>query len=164
MEFDPQWETILKVVFSIFLGGLVGLERELANKPAGLRTHMLVAGASTLFVILGDIMIHQFAEMSITKTIQTDPIRIMEAIITGISFLGAGTIIFKDHKNTIEGLTTAASILFISAIGISVALNLFAMAAVLTLVVIVILFVLGYLQDWIIKMRPQNVTNENDEQ
>lgn len=164
MEFDPQWAVIAKVMYAIFLGGLVGLERELASKPAGLRTHMLVAGASTLFVILGDFMIHQFANMSITQTIQTDPIRIMEAIITGISFLGAGTIIFKDYKNTVEGLTTAASILFISAIGITVALGLFAMAGVLTVVVIVILFVLGYLQEWIISMRKKSGYQEDDKQ
>jgi|AntRauTorcE11897_2_1112592.scaffolds.fasta_scaffold13455_2 putative Mg2+ transporter-C (MgtC) family protein len=165
MEFDPQWAVILKVVYAIFLGGLVGLERELASKPAGLRTHMLVAGASTLFVILGDFMIRQFANTSFVETIQTDPIRIMEAIITGISFLGAGTIIFKDQQSTVEGLTTAASILFISAIGITVALNLFAMAGVLTLVVIVILSALGYLHAWIVKVRSKSsVYDDNEKQ
>lgn len=82
-------------MISIGLGGLIGLEREIACKPAGLRTHMLVAGASTLFVILGDIIIHSFAQTTLFGVVQADPIRIMEAIITGISFLGAGTIILK---------------------------------------------------------------------
>ena len=156
MEVDSQWVIIGKVVFSIFLGGLIGLEREWAQKPAGLRTHMLVAGASTLFVILGDIMIHQFSQTQIIQTIQTDPIRIMEAIITGISFLGAGTIIFKDQKSTVEGLTTAASILFISGLGMAVALGEYAISAILTGVVIAILFVLGMVQDWIDDKQPQN--------
>ena len=149
MDFEMQWGVVLKVGVSIFLGGLIGVEREWASKPAGFRTHMLIAGASTLFVILGDIMIHQFAQTAVPETLQTDPIRIMEAIITGISFLGAGTIIFKDQINTVEGLTTAASILFVAGIGIAVALGLFALSFVLTGMVIVILLVLGRIQNWI---------------
>lgn len=155
MEVDSQWVIIGKVVFSVFLGGLIGLEREWANKPAGLRTHMLVAGAATLFVILGDIMIHQFSQSQNLKTIQTDPIRIMEAIITGISFLGAGTIIFKDQKHSVEGLTTAASILFISGIGMAVALGEYVIAPALTVIVIGILFLLGYIQDWMDAKQPE---------
>ncbi|MBN2732554.1 MAG: MgtC/SapB family protein [Balneolaceae bacterium] len=164
MEIDPQWGSILKVVCSIFLGGMIGLERELASKPAGFRTHMLVAGAATLFVILGDFMIRQFATTSFVETIQTDPIRIMEAIITGISFLGAGTIIFKDYKNTVEGLTTAASILFVSGIGIAVAIDKIVMAAILTIVAIGILFVAGLAEDWIKKMRKATSYEEKDEE
>jgi len=91
----------------------MGLERELAQKPAGLRTHMLVAGASSLLVVLGDVMIANYSTSSFVQAIQTDPIRIMEAIITGISFLGAGTIIFRNQDETVEGLTTAASILYL---------------------------------------------------
>lgn len=159
MEIDSQWVVIGKVVFSIFLGGLIGLERELAGKPAGLRTHMLVAGASTLFVILGDIMIHQFSQTQILKTIQTDPIRIMEAVITGISFLGAGTIIFRNQESTVEGLTTAASILFISGIGMAVALSEYILAASLTVVVIGILFLLGLVQNWIVTKQSEKKQN-----
>lgn len=153
MEFDPQWMKILQVVVSIFLGGLIGLERELAAKPAGLRTHMLVAGAATLFVILGEFMIQQFSALFVAGTLRADPIRIMEAIITGISFLGAGTIIFNNKGSTVEGLTTAASILFVAAIGITIALNQFAMAVVLTVVVIIILQLLGFVERWIKKVR-----------
>lgn len=164
MEFDPQWAKIGQVVISIFLGGLIGLERELAAKPAGLRTHMLVAGAATLFVILGEFMIQQFSVTFIEDTLRADPIRIMEAIITGISFLGAGTIIFNNQGSTVEGLTTAASILFVAAIGITVALHQFAMGIILTLVVIVILQLLGFLERWIKKMRSKTGYDEKDEQ
>ncbi|MCG2589629.1 MgtC/SapB family protein [Rhodohalobacter sulfatireducens] len=147
MESALQWEVVGKVAFAIFLGGLIGLEREWASKPAGFRTHMLIAGASTLFVILGDIMIHQFAQRAMPEMLQTDPIRIMEAIITGISFLGAGTIIFKDQINTVEGLTTAASILFVAGIGIAVALSLYTLSFLLTAMVILVLLVLGFVQN-----------------
>lgn len=147
MESALQWQVVGKVAFAILLGGLIGLEREWASKPAGFRTHMLIAGAATLFVILGDVMVQQFTERAVIETLQTDPIRIMEAIITGISFLGAGTIIFKDQIDTVEGLTTAASILFVAGIGIAVALDLYLLSFLLTAMVIIILLVLGFVQN-----------------
>lgn len=154
MEFiNVQFGEILKVIYAIFLGGLIGLEREFADKPAGLRTHMLVAGAATLLVILGDFIVSKYGTSPYVEAIQADPIRIMEAIITGISFLGAGTIIFKSQKESVEGLTTAASILFASAIGITVALSQLAMAFTLTIVVIIILFGLGFVERKVSKLK-----------
>ncbi len=153
MELDIFWEPIVKVVFAMFLGGLIGLDREMAGKPAGLRTHMLVAGASSLLVVLGDVMITNYGDSPFVDAIQADPIRIMEAIITGISFLGAGTIIFRSRDETVEGLTTAASILFSATIGIAVALQQFLLAAILTVLVIVILVGLGYLEPFIKRLR-----------
>lgn len=153
MELDTILIPVAKVIFGMFLGGLMGLERELANKPAGLRTHMLVAGASTLLVVLGDVMISTYSGSAYVKAIQADPIRIMEAIITGISFLGAGTIIFRSRDETVEGLTTAASILFAAAIGITVALQQYFLAAILTVIAIVILVGLGYIEHFIDRLR-----------
>lgn len=153
MEISIHWVAILKVLIAIGLGGLIGLEREIADKPAGLRTHMLVAGAATLFVILGGMMIHYFADTTPFGTLRADPIRIMEAIITGISFLGAGTIIFRNQEHTVEGLTTAASILFVAGIGIAVALGKFGMAAILTILVIVILQIVYFIEKWIDQFR-----------
>jgi len=146
MEVEFQLIEIAKVVYAIFLGGLIGFERELADKPAGLRTHMLVGGAATLLMILGEYIVSAYGSSGFVEAIQADPIRIMEAIITGISFLGAGTIIFKSGKESVEGLTTAASILFAAAIGITVALNQLGLALALTVVVIVILFGLGFME------------------
>lgn len=153
MDFEIIWIPVLKVVFAMFLGGLMGLERELAQKPAGLRTHMLVAGASSLLVVLGDIMITIYSGSSLVAGIQADPIRIIEAIITGISFLGAGTIIFRNKHETVEGLTTAASILFSAGIGITVALQRYILAAILTVIAIVILYGLGYIERFIKRLR-----------
>lgn len=163
MESALQWEIVAKVAFAIFLGGLIGLEREWAAKPAGFRTHMLIAGAATLFVILGDVMVEQFTERAVLETLQTDPIRIMEAIITGISFLGAGTIIFKDQIDTVEGLTTAASILFVAGIGMAVALDLYLLSFLLTAMVILILLVLGFAQN-MIEGYPKKSAHKNIEQ
>lgn len=151
--FDFFFMPVIKVVFAMFLGGLLGLERELAQKPAGLRTHMLVAGASALFVVLGDIMITNYGNSAVVEAIQADPIRIMEAIVTGISFLGAGTIIFRNKEETVEGLTTAAAILFSSGIGISVALHQYMLAVTLTIIAIVILLGLGYIERFIKQLR-----------
>lgn len=161
MEFNPQWSVVWKVAYSILLGGMIGLEREWAAKPAGFRTHMLIAGASTLFVILGNVIIQQFSESTVPESLQTDPIRIMEAIITGISFLGAGTIVFRDKINTVEGLTTAASILFVSGIGMAVALDLFALSFILTVLVIVILLVIGRIQKWVENEEPKTFNQKN---
>lgn len=153
MEFDAIWIPTLTVLYAMFLGGLMGFERELAQKPAGLRTHMLVAGASALLVVLGEIMINNYSTGTVVEIIQSDPIRIMEAIITGISFLGAGTIIFRDRNETVEGLTTAASILFAAGVGIAVALKQYLLAAILTIIAIVILFGLGYIEQFIKRLR-----------
>lgn len=153
MEFDIIWIPVLQVVVAMTLGGMMGLERELANKPAGLRTHMLVAGASALLVVLGDMMIYNYTGNDVIDAIQADPIRIMEAIITGISFLGAGTIIFRNRDETVEGLTTAASILFAASIGIGVAIERYLLSTILTIIAIVILVGLGYIEPSIDRLR-----------
>ena len=164
MEFTVIWSLTTTVLFAIFLGSLIGLERELASKPAGLRTHMLVAGASALLVVLGDVMISQYSTGPVVEAIQADPIRIMEAIITGISFLGAGTIIFRNQEESVEGLTTAASILFAASIGITVALNQYILATILTVIVIVILMGLGYIEGLIRKLRKRLYSNNPKDQ
>jgi putative Mg2+ transporter-C (MgtC) family protein len=117
-----------EVAFAILLGGVIGIEREVANKPAGFRTHMLVAGASALLVGLGDALIRRFGASVDSDLISSDPIRIVGAVITGVSFLGAGTIFRHARGQQVEGLTTAASLLFSGAIGIAVALEQFVLA------------------------------------
>ncbi|HSO27216.1 MAG TPA: MgtC/SapB family protein, partial [Anaerolineales bacterium] len=96
-----------EVLLAMILGGLIGIEREAENKPAGLRTHMLVAGASTLFVILGKIASEQFAALLGPDYVRVDAVRIIQAIVVGISFLGAGTIYQRGKSKDVEGLTTA---------------------------------------------------------
>ena len=133
-----QFEILGEVALAMLLGGVIGFEREIADKPAGFRTQMLVAGAAALLVGLADAMLLRFTgDKNINAT--ADPIRIVEAIVTGISFLGAGTIFRRDSSEQVQGLTTAASILLCAAVGISVALRQFALAIGVTLLALIVL-------------------------
>lgn len=141
---DTDWLSqlaiVVKVAIAMVLGGLIGLEREYARKPAGFRTHMLVAGAASLLVGLADVLVTQFAlEQGSPQYLRTDPIRIVEAIVAGVSFLGAGTIFRSGKGRSMEGLTTAASVLLAAAIGIAVALEQIGTALGVTLLGLVVL-------------------------
>ena len=137
-----------EVALACLLGGIIGFERETAEKPAGFRTQMLVAGASALVVGLGDALLGAFVAHEGKTAITSDPIRIVEAVITGVSFLGAGTIFRRDRSEQVEGLTTAASILMSAAIGISVALRQFALAVGVTLLALFILRGMKFIEGW----------------
>lgn len=138
------------VALSMLLGAIIGIDRELANKPSGLRTNMLVAGSSTLLVSLGEIIVVQYNVDN--EVLRTDPIRIIEAVITGISFIGAG-IIIKEGVRDIKGLTTATSILFVASMGICVALSQITLAIGVTLLALVTLTGLGYVER-MLKIKP----------
>ncbi len=119
-------EILLRLVFAAIAGGLVGIERRTVHKPAGIRTLMLVALGAALFTVISTI--------SFTNA---DPSRIAAGIVTGIGFLGAGTIFrAKDH---IKGLTTAASMWAVAAIGLAAGLGEYILMVVATLLVILIL-------------------------
>ena len=130
-----QLQMLGMVAFSILLGGIIGFDRELADKPAGLRTHMLVAASATLLVGLAPTLVTSFsADQAILRS---DPIRVMEAVVTGVAFLGAGTIIRQ--KAGVEGLTTAASLLFVAVVGMAVALSQYVLAIGLTVLNLLVL-------------------------
>lgn len=131
-----QLQNLLLILLAMILGAPVGLEREIAHKPAGLRTHMLVAGGAALLVMLSDVVLTFFSLREGNNNINADPVRVIEAIITGISFIGAGTIIQSGRQQSVEGLTTATSVLFVAAIGIAVALHQFVLAIGSTVIVL----------------------------
>ena len=134
------------VALSMILGAVIGLEREAKSKPAGLRTHMLVAGAATFLVALSDVAVKRFNVDLGSELVRSDPIRIIQAVITGISFLGAGTILRHKGSDHVEGLTTAASLLFVAAIGFCVALSQVLLAIGVTALVLVTLRGVGLLR------------------
>jgi len=134
------------VTLAALLAGLLGLERELASKPAGFRTNMIIGGASALLVILGETLTLQYSESPVSDLVRSDPLRIFEAIIVGISFIGAGTILKMRDEERVRYLTTAASILFSAAIGISVALEQFVLAVGATVLILAITYVLNLLE------------------
>lgn len=140
LQSAPQELYVLwQAVIAIALGGVLGWEREAAGKWAGLRTHMLVCLAAMLFVKIGQFLITDAQAALNADTLRTDPVRIIEAIVTGIAFLGAG-IIFRDpERNVARGLTTAASLLTVTPIGIAVAIERYVLAVGTTLLVLFVL-------------------------
>jgi putative Mg2+ transporter-C (MgtC) family protein len=145
------WVSLETVGLAALLGGVIGLERELADKPAGLRTHILVAVAAALFVILGFAAVETFREHDLPG-VRTDPIRILQAIVIGVSFLGAGTIL-RDRSGEVEGLTTAASVLIAASLGAAVALGQDELAAVVAVSLAVLLPLLARLENALVRRR-----------
>ncbi len=138
---EDQLSQIGVVAIALGLGALVGLEREFADKPAGLRTHMFVCAAAAMLMLLGNAVLENFHQDA-RSSLRTDPLRIIEAIIVGISFLGAGTIIHRGD-NQVEGLTTASSVLLTACIGIAVAVGQLVFAIGITGVAVLVLLVVG---------------------
>jgi len=132
MHFCDLPEMIARLVLAALLGGLIGYEREAHGRPAGLRTHILVCVGSTIFTIVST---------SFTGA-RSDPARIASQIVSGIGFLGAGTIIRQGSM--VRGLTTAASLWTIAAIGMAVGVN-WNLAAFAVVASIVVYFTLGVL-------------------
>jgi putative Mg2+ transporter-C (MgtC) family protein len=129
---------VLRLLLSALLGGLVGLERELYGRAAGFRTHILVSVGSTLLMLVS---IH-IANVWSGST--ADPARIAAQVVTGIGFLGAGTIIRE--RTAVRGLTTAASIWTIAAVGLSVGVGFYYAAIVTTIIVLITLYIFSRLE------------------
>lgn len=139
-------QTFAEVVLAMLLGGVIGLEREAANKPAGFRTHMLVAGAAAFLVALGVSLVDQFVLHTADRVISADPIRVVQAVIIGVSFLGTGTIFRARRGDDVHGLTTAASLLMSSAIGIAVALRHTVLAVAVATLTTLVLRLIGRIE------------------
>jgi len=159
---NAQYLIILEVVVAMVLGAIIGYDRELADKPAGLRTHMLVAGAAALFVGLGDLAVSKFHNQFADATVRSDPIRLFEAIITGVSFLGAGTIIRRSRNERVEGITTAASLFITAALGATIGLAQWFLGVLLTLIVFVILHLTRWFTFHPALNRPEMEISEKD--
>jgi putative Mg2+ transporter-C (MgtC) family protein len=126
-------EELLRVAVAAALGGAVGLERELREREAGFRTHMLVAVGSALFTLVSAYGFREFLTGG-DAVIRADPTRIAAQIVTGIGFLGAGAIIRQGLS--IRGLTTAATLWVVAAIGIAAGAGYYSAALITTLVVL----------------------------
>ena len=125
-------QDLVAMLVSTLLGTLVGWERQMGRKPAGLRTHTLVCMGSTLFVLLTEHSITAFGGGH-----NVDPTRIIHGVVTGVGFLGAGSIMRQE--GFVHGLTTAASVWIVAAIGVAVGCHAYVLAvtgAVLALLVL----------------------------
>ncbi|MEM2954280.1 MAG: MgtC/SapB family protein [Candidatus Bathyarchaeia archaeon] len=125
MDSSTIIEAVLGLILATVLGAVVGFEREITHKPAGLRTHMLVCLGSCLFTIVS---LYEFS---------IDPARIAAGIVTGIGFIGAGTIIAEQDK--VIGITTAASLWATAAIGLTVGVGNYVLAVMATFLVFLVL-------------------------
>lgn len=141
-------ELWIKLGLALACGAAIGLERELSDKPAGLRTNMLISVGSTLITMAS---IHIAIAYSERQLVIGDPGRIAGEMISGIGFLGAGAII--QARGSVHGLTTAATIWFMAGIGLAIGSGAYVWAIVTTLLVLVILTLLGWLARHMTKPR-----------
>ena len=139
------FQAILKLVLGFMLAGIIGLERSSWSKPAGFRTHALVGISAVLIMLCGEYM---------SRTYDIDPSRIPAQLLSGIGFIGAGTIL-RDGFN-VKGLTTAASLLAVTCIGLSVGAGFYIGAVIATAVVFIILSHSKWIVDRVEKMNKYN--------
>ncbi len=147
-------ELILKILLASALGGLIGLERELSGKEAGLRTNILIAIGSTLFTALS------FKIVKLSGS--GDPTRIIAQVVTGVGFIGAGSIIRS--KISVHGLTTAATIWTVSAIGVVIGSGFYLTAFLVTILLVFILNIFKHVSGHIknkIKLSSFSLTTKN---
>jgi putative Mg2+ transporter-C (MgtC) family protein len=128
------WELVLRLAVAAVLGALVGLERERLEWAAGMRTHALVSLGSALFMVVS---IFGFSDILNERHVILDPSRVAAQVASGIGFIGAGTIIFR--REVVKGLTTAASIWAVAAVGLAVGGGMFLAAASATLLALALL-------------------------
>jgi len=146
-DLSTMTRIVVRLVLAAILGGILGYERELKARSAGVRTHMLVAVGAALFV-LGPLQ----SGMEVS-----DLSRVVQGIIQGVGFLGAGAIIIRAGQHKVEGLTTAANIWATAGIGVVVGLGLEATAVLSTVVVLIILAAVPY----IVPSTDQDETDKN---
>lgn len=141
----------VRLLIALGLGAAVGIEREINQQSAGLRTHILVCMGSTLFTIvsISDLSMHSHTlqpvvEGAVQYTFNKDPSRIAAQIVTGIGFIGGGALL--RHGATIRGLTTAASLWMMASIGMLVGVGMFKIATLATVLAFIVLFTIGHME------------------
>ncbi|OGP69566.1 MAG: hypothetical protein A2Z73_02165 [Deltaproteobacteria bacterium RBG_13_60_28] len=130
MQMITDLEIIFRLVLASLLGGCVGLEREVHGRPAGVRTYLLLSLGSALIMIISEYLFHKYRGGVPGISLQVDPGRIAAQAITGIGFLGAGVII--RNKDTIRGLTTAACVWVVCAVGLTIGSGFYLYGCVVT--------------------------------
>jgi len=140
-------EIVLRLLFAMMVGAIIGTEREYTHRPAGLRTHMLVAMGACAVMITGQMIFCQYYPLGATP----DPARLAAQVITGVGFLGAGTIL-RDGAS-IKGLTTAASVWTVACLGVAIGAGLYMVGLVGVVLIMVTLTVFERLQSRLLKHR-----------
>jgi putative Mg2+ transporter-C (MgtC) family protein len=154
MDWYAQLEVIATTGFAMTLGGVIGFEREMKDRPAGFRTHMLVAGAAALLLGIGRLMLAD-AGVAGSGQVNFDPLRLVEAVVAGVAFIGAGTIFSTRGRDNIAGITTAASLLMVAVIGVASGLRYHWLALAATALTLLVLTVLNVLEKWLRQKTPR---------
>ncbi len=136
---DYYLEIIARLLLASILGGIIGYERELTNRPAGFRTHILVCIGSALVMVTSEFMFNRYSSQT-----SMDPARLGAQVISGIGFLGAGTIIREGYN--VKGLTTAASLWAVACVGIAAGVGFYEGAIVAAILIILTLILLKKLE------------------
>jgi len=145
---------VIRLIAATLFGGIIGFEREYLARPAGMRTHILVAlAAATFAVVTLELMMHADA-----LGVQSDPIRIIEAVTAGVAFLAAGTIIFS--RGQVHGLTTGASLWLSGAIGVACGIGYYFIAILATILAVLVLTVLRHVENAMPKKDPPVVDGD----
>src|SRR6478672_6923160 len=132
---DEAFRVVIRLVAAMILGGIVGVQRESTRKPAGLRTHVLVSVATAAFIIACS-----------ASGMSSDGLsRVIQGIVTGIGFIGAGSILKLDKERNIQGLTTSGGIWIAAGIGVAVGLGVLGLALLATFLTFIILTFVGSL-------------------
>lgn len=151
----PTGEMLLRLILATFAGALVGLERELRGRQAGFRTNILVClGSAIVMVVSVAFSSHAWSQNE--SMLRIDPSRIAYGVMTGVGFLGAGTIIH--HGATVRGLTTAAALWCVAAIGLAVGFGLYVVAFMGCVLVLTALWVLDHIEEVMPKTHVRQVT------
>lgn len=144
-------EIVLRLLAAAGLGALLGLDREQQAKPAGLRTHMLISVAAAALTMLAFALAAR--AIALSDETRPDPVRIIEAVVTGVAFLGAGAII--RGRSTIHGFTTGASMWLAGAVGLASGAGEFMLGAMAATLGLVVLLPLRWLEQWLWRDRAQ---------
>ncbi len=136
----------IRLILSVVLGGLIGLERQMNRRNAGLRTNILVCMGSCLIMLTSMYVYEMYRHVA-----NLDPSRIAAGVITGIGFLGAGAIIRERDTIEVRGLTTAACLWVVSAIGLAVGCGFYSASLTTTLLTLIVLFVLRRFESAVFK-------------
>ena len=134
---------VIRLLAALILGGLVGIQRERTHKPAGLRTHMLVCLGTAVFVTTCGAVGMLFDAQS----------RVIQGIVTGLGFIGAGSILKLSQEHEIKGLTTAAGVWMTAAIGVAVGLGALGIAIIATILTLIILAVAAKVEKFVQRKR-----------
>lgn len=135
-----EYEIVVRLLMASFIGGLVGIEREASNRPAGLRTHVLVTVGSALIMLVSKYGFLDVMELGL----ESDPARLAAQVVSGIGFLGAGTILVQG--NVVRGLTTAASLWVCACIGLAIGGGYYVGGVTVAIIVIFSLVILRIIE------------------